>query len=169
MSYASTAATSARGGVTLIGLAQSLRAVARFLGIWVAPVLDLAIRLWIARVFFVSGLTKIADWQSTLFLFEYEYQVPILPVTAAAVLGTAFELVMPVLLVLGLFARLAALPLLAMSLVIQFVLGAANPAYDSVEHFYWMFLLLMIILRGPGPLSIDHLIGRWIDRQTAGR
>jgi hypothetical protein len=45
-----------------------------------------------------------------------------------------------------------------MACVIQFVLGASNPDYDSVEHFYWMFLLAMIVTRGPGPLSVDYLI-----------
>ena len=67
---------------------------------------------------------------------------------------------MPVLLVIGLATRFAAVPLLAMALVIQFVLGASNPAYDHITHYYWMILLTVIIIRGPGPLSIDHLIGR---------
>ena len=127
---------------------------------FVAPVLDLAIRLWMARVFFNSGLVKIMDWDATVFLFQDEYKVPILPPEVAAVFGTTFELGMPVLLVLGLFARLAALPLIVMALVIQFVLGANNPAYDSVEHFYWLFLLATIVVRGPGKLSLDHLIHR---------
>ncbi|MBM3516364.1 MAG: DoxX family protein [Alphaproteobacteria bacterium] len=127
---------------------------------WVAPLVDLAVRLWIARVFFNSGLAKIDDWNSTIFLFELEYQVPILPPAAAATLATIIELGMPVLLILGLFARLAALPLLGMALVIQFVLGASNPAYDHVEHFYWMLLLLIIIVRGAGALSLDRLLAR---------
>ena len=66
---------------------------------------------------------------------------------------------MPVFLVLGLASRLAALPLIGMTLVIQFVL-AADPAYDNVEHFYWLFLLGMIVIRGPGVLSLDYLIKR---------
>ncbi len=125
---------------------------------YAAPVFDLAVRLWIARVFFSSGRVKIADWESTLSLFESEYQVPVLPPELAAVLGTAFELTMPVLLVIGLASRLAALPLVGMACIIQFVLGASNPDYDHVEHFYWLFLLAMIVIRGPGVLSIDHLI-----------
>ena len=122
------------------------------------PVIDLIARIWIARVFFNSGLTKIQDWESTLFLFEYEYAVPILPFEVTAFLAACFELGMPVLLVVGLFSRLAAVPLLTMSLVIQFILGANNAAFDNVEHFYWMILLLMIVLKGPGKISIDHLI-----------
>ena len=134
--------------------ARTTGALARY----VSPVFDLAVRLWMASVFFKSGRTKIADWGATVALFEDEYQVPVLPAEAAAVLGTAFELSMPVLLVLGLSTRFAALPLIAMALVIQFVLGAANPDYDNVQHIYWLFLLGMIVIKGPGPLSLDHLI-----------
>ena len=127
---------------------------------YAAPVLDLAVRLWMARIFFNSGRTKIADWDSTVFLFEEEYKVPLLPPEAAAGLATTFELCMPVLLVLGLATRLAALPLLGMALVIQFALGASDSAYDNIEHYYWMFLSAMIVLRGPGTLSLDHLLGK---------
>jgi putative oxidoreductase len=123
-----------------------------------SPVFDLLVRLWVARVFFLSGRTKIADWDTTLELFREEYRVPLLPVPVAATLGAGFELTMPVFLVLGLGARLAALPLIAMALVIQFVLGQANPDYDNVEHIYWLFLLGMIAIKGAGPLSLDALI-----------
>ena len=119
---------------------------------------DLVVRLFIANVFFKSGLTKIKDWDITVSLFADEYQVPVLPPEVAAALGTTFELSMPVLLVLGLGARLAALPLFGMACVIQFVLGAANPDYDNPMHFYWMFLLGMIAIKGPGPISLDYLI-----------
>jgi len=142
--------------------ATTVRRVVDLVEAWAAPVLQLAIRLWIARVFFNSGLTKIQDWDATLFLFQEEYRVPLLPTPVAALMGTTFELAMPVLLVVGLGTRLAALPLIGMSLIIQFVLGATNPAYDNVEHFYWLFLLLVIAIRGPGALSLDHLLSRWI-------
>lgn len=128
------------------------------LTLYVSPLFDLAVRLFMARVFFRSGLTKLADWDITVSLFADEYKVPLLPPEAAAVLGTTFELGMPVFLVLGLGARLAALPLIGMACIIQFVLGAVNPDYDSVEHFYWLFLLGMIVIKGPGPISLDHLI-----------
>lgn len=137
------------------------------LNAWGAPLLQLAMRLWIARVFFNSGLTKIQDWDTTVLLFESEYQVPLLPPEIAALLGTTFELAMPVLLVMGLMSRLAALPLLGMSLVIQFALGAVNPTYDSVEHFYWMFLLLAIVVHGPGRLSLDHMIRNRLARSPS--
>ena len=131
---------------------------------YATPVLDLGLRIWMAHVFFTSGLQKISDWGSTVFLFDFEYQVPILPPEVAAFLATSFELVMPVLLVVGLMTRLAAVPLLGMALVIQFVLGAANPAYDHLAHYYWMILLVTIVLRGPGMLSLDHLIAKRLDR-----
>ena len=117
---------------------------------------DLAVRLWIGLVFFRSGLQKLDDWESTLFLFEYEYVLPIIPFDWAAYMGTAFELAMPILLFVGLAARLAALPLLGMALTIQFILGANSPAYNDFNHFAWMTFLLVIIARGPGKLSIDH-------------
>ncbi|MBM3513351.1 MAG: DoxX family protein [Alphaproteobacteria bacterium] len=97
-----------------------------------------------------------------MYLFAEEYKVPLLPPEFAAVLGTFNELVMPILLFVGLAARLAALPLIGMTLVIQFVLGAADPAFDKAEHFYWLILLATVVIRGPGILSIDHKIRkRW--------
>lgn len=122
------------------------------------PVLDLIVRIMIGLVFFRSGLQKLQDWESTVFLFAEDYKVPVLAPELAAALGTFNELVMPLLLFVGLAARLAALPLIGMTLVIQFVLGSANPAFDKIEHFYWLILLATIVVRGPGKLSIDHLI-----------
>ncbi|MGF1560887.1 MAG: DoxX family protein [Geminicoccaceae bacterium] len=136
----------------LAGMWRSLRAL---LEDWGFSLVLLWMRLWIAKVFFMSGLTKIRDWENTMMLFQYEYAVPVLPVGTAALLATVFELVMPVLLVIGLFTRFAALPLLAMALVIQFVLGAANPAYNNTEHYYWMMLLLTLICAGAGRISLD--------------
>jgi putative oxidoreductase len=149
----------------LVKAARIYRRAAAALEAYVAPVFDLAVRLWIANIFFTSGRQKIGDWESTLYLFAEEYKVPLLPPEPAAYLATAFELVMPALLVLGLAARLAALPLLAMAVTIQFALGATNPAYDNVQHFYWMFLLALIVVRGPGKLSLDHLICRQLERR----
>jgi putative oxidoreductase len=134
--------------------------VIALVGAFAVPLLLLAMRLWIARVFFLSGLTKIPDWDATLFLFQTDYALPILPPQVAALIGTSCELSMPVLLTIGLFTRLAALPLLGMAMVIQFVLGSHDPAFDSVEHFYWMFLLVSIAVFGPGTLSLDHWIAR---------
>ncbi|PJK28955.1 DoxX family protein [Minwuia thermotolerans] len=124
------------------------------------PLVDLAFRLIMARIFFQSGWLKLNDFENTVFLFQYEYAVPVLPPEIAAYFATFFELAMPVLLVLGFMTRLAALPLLGMALVIQFVLGASNPAYFQWEHYFWMLSLVYIFVRGAGPISLDHLIWR---------
>lgn len=136
---------------------------------YAAPPFDLAVRLTMAPIFFRSGLQKIGDWPATLFLFREEYRLPLLPPDAAALLATATELTMPVLLVLGLATRLAAVPLLAMALVIQFVLGAANPAFSNPQHYFWMLLLAGLILRGGGRLSLDHWLLRVSRRRIGDR
>jgi len=124
-----------------------------------APLVDLGVRLFVASVFFKSGLTKIANWDSTLSLFDNEYAVPLLPPGVAAVLGTGIELGIPVLLVLGLGTRLAALVLFVFNIiaVISYPdLGAAG----LKDHQTWGLLLLVILFHGPGKLSLDHLIDR---------
>jgi putative oxidoreductase len=73
---------------------------------------------------------------------------------------TATEFACPLLLPLGLAARLAALPILAMALVIQFVIGFADPAFHLTEHYYWMFVLAVIVTKAPGRFSPDHLLAR---------
>lgn len=114
----------------------------------------LAIRLTMAQIFWASGMVKIQSWDSTLALFEYEYQVPILPPEIAAYLATAVELSCPVLLAIGLATRLTTIPLLVMTAVIQFTYQA------HMEHTYWALLLGTLLLIGPGRLSLDHLIRR---------
>jgi len=123
-----------------------------------APIVDLLIRIALFRVFFWSGLVKIHDWGATLQLFQYEYMVPLLPPNIAAVLAAASELGASSLILIGLFSRLAAVPLLCLAMVIQFALGAVNPAYNQLEHYLWMVLLLNVITRGPGLLSVDGVL-----------
>lgn len=128
---------------------------------WLSPPLLLAIRLWMAEIFFSSGLLKIQDMNAAVFLFTEVHPVPFLPPLLAAWLATAVELMASTLLAVGLLARLAALPMLAMTLVIQFVVGAADPAFYVIEHYYWMMLLCTVIVFGPGALSLD----RWLVRR----
>lgn len=123
------------------------------------PVGDLAIRGWVAYAFWVSGLTKIQTWDSTLYLFEYEYSVPLLPSDVAAYLGSAVELVFPVLLAFGLLGRFAALALFLFNIVAVLSypdLGAAG----LEQHRNWGIMLLVCLLHGPGKLSLDNWIGR---------
>ena len=124
-----------------------------------APLVDLALRLFVAAVFFKSGLTKIASWDATLSLFENEYAVPLLPPEAAALLGTGVELFFPVLLVLGLGTRFAAGVLFVFNAVAVLSypdLGAAG----LKDHQTWGLLLLVTLTHGAGALSLDGLLQR---------
>ncbi len=116
--------------------------------------LKLLLRLGIASVFFKSGLVKLASWQSTVMLFEMEYRVPVVGPETAAVIAAIFELGMPPLLALGLFTRLAALPLLGMTAVIEIFVYPLNWS----EHLIWASILLFLVCRGPGGLSLDHFL-----------
>lgn len=128
------------------------------------PAAQLAARLYVAKVFFLSGLTKIRDWETTLALFTDEYQVPLLPPELAAPLGTAGELVLPVLLVLGLGGRLAAAGLFVVNLVA--VLSLAEIAEAALQqHVFWGSLLLGLVLWGPGRWSVDAFVWRGGRRQ----
>lgn len=143
------------------GLPARAEQVATMAEDWLSPLLLLAMRLWMAEIFFSSGLLKIQDMNAAVFLFTEVHPVPFLPPPLAAWLATAVELVASTLLAVGLLARLAALPMLAMTLVIQFVVGAADPAFHVIEHDYWMMLLGTVIVFGPGALSLD----RWLVRR----
>ena len=116
--------------------------------------LQLLFRFSIAAVFWNSGLTKIASWQTTIALFRDEYKVPVLPPELAAALAASVELTCPVLLVLGFASRLATLPMLGMTFVIETFVYPQ----DWIEHLGWASFLIFILTRGPGPLSLDHLI-----------
>lgn len=125
---------------------------------WLSPIADLGIRLWVGYwVFWRSGQTKIANWDSTLFLFEDFYQVPLLSPEIAAYLGTAVELSMPVLLVLGLATRFSAAVLFVFNIVAVLSLPELR-AVDVQNHALWGLMLLVTLFHGPGKLSIDHLI-----------
>lgn len=125
------------------------------------PLAQLAARLYVARVFFLSGLTKIRDWETTLALFQDEYHVPLLPPDLAAVMGTAGELGLPVLLALGLGGRFAAAGLSVVNLVA--VLSLADiPEPALQQHVFWGSLLIGLLLWGPGRLSVDAVLKRRI-------
>lgn len=123
----------------------------------VQSVLTLLARLYVAWVFFASGLTKIRDWESTLLLFEYEYSVPLLNFELAAYLGTAGELVLPVLLAIGLLTRFSALGLTIVNIVAVLSLEEIAPAAYNL-HVIWGLLLLQVVVWGAGKLSVDQLI-----------
>ncbi len=133
---------------------------------FLSPAIDLVIRVWVANVFWKAGLTKIASWDSTVALFTYEYQVPLLPPELAATLGSAVELSMPVLLVLGLGTRFSA----AILFVFNIIAVISYPDLNEVglkDHQYWGLLLLVPLLHGPGKISIDHFVrSRFMNART---
>ena len=115
------------------------------------------LRVAVATVFWSSAMTHVANWQTTLELFETEYALPFMAPNLAAYLAAAIELVTPPLLVLGLATRMAAAAiLLGMTGVIEvFVYPQAWPT-----HIQWAAMLLVLLCRGPGRLSLDWLIRR---------
>ncbi|MGQ3051763.1 MAG: DoxX family protein [Roseateles sp.] len=119
----------------------------------------LGARLYVAQVFFLSGLTKLRDWSSTLALFNDIYQVPLLPPALAAYLGTAGELVLPVLLVLGLAGRFAGAGLFVVNLmaVLSLMPDDLTPAAVA-QHQLWGVLALAVALWGAGRWSVDRFI-----------
>ena len=128
------------------------------------PVFDLAIRLYVAQVFFRSGLLKLQSWDSTLSLFANEYAVPLLPPELAAYLGTAAELCLPPLLALGIAGRFTAAALFVFNIV-------AATSYPDIsdagikDHILWGALLAVTFFHGPGKLSVDHLFKRRLANQ----
>ena len=122
------------------------------------PLAALAARVYLAQVFFLSGLTKIRDWETTLLLFTEEYRVPLLSPQLAAISGTAGELVLPVLLLLGLAGRFSALGLSVVNLVAVISLAEIAPAALQ-QHITWGVLLAALAIYGVGRWSVDCL---WI-------
>jgi putative oxidoreductase len=122
------------------------------------PLFALAIRLYVARVFLLSGLTKTHDWNTTIALFENEYRVPCCRRPPPR-LGTATELGLPILLILGLGSRFAALALFAFDIVVVISYPDLSDA-GLKDHTLWGALLLVTFFHGPGKWSLDYLFGR---------
>jgi putative oxidoreductase len=126
-------------------------------------VLAIPLRLAVAEVFWASGTTKLADWGATLQLFEDEYKLPLLPPDLAAHIGASIELSTPILLLLGLATRPAALVLLGMTTIIEvFVYPQAWPT-----HIQWAAMLLVLLCRGAGSLSVDYWLWRRFGQSAA--
>ena len=121
----------------------------------VAPLANLAARIYMGySIFFVSGLAKFDDFEGTIELFEEDWVIPLIPAEPAAYLATAGELVLPVLLILGLFTRMGALGLLVMTIVIQ------TFAIQDPQHYIWMLVLGLLLGYGGNKISLDHLLFR---------
>ena len=148
----------------MIGTKTSL--IQQTLGLWrhltaaldaLQPLAALLARIYIAQVFFLSGLTKLRDWETTIALFTDEYKVPLLSPAVAAAAGTTGELVLPILLVLGLGSRFSALGLFVVNAVAVISLAEIAPAALQ-QHVFWGSLLAGLAIYGLGPWSLDRFI-----------
>jgi putative oxidoreductase len=128
-------------------------------------IIQLAGRIGVGATFFKAGLLKYQSWEFTVRLFQEEYRVPLLDPAVAARIAMVQELTIPILLFLGLATRIATLPLLGMIAVIQtFVYPNA---YN--EHLVWGSILLLLLTRGPGVFSVDHLIDQYAKKRPRRR
>ena len=128
------------------------------LGRFPLSILQLGMRVGVGMVFFNAGLLKYNSFEFAVKLFEDEYKVPVLDPTLAARLAMYNELTVPVFLFLGLATRIATLPLLGMISVIQiFVYPNAWP-----DHVLWGSILIFLLTRGAGALSLDHVVERYL-------
>jgi len=129
---------------------------------WLESPLLLAMRCFVAWQFLKSGWLKISNWETTLYLFQDEYHVPLLSPALAAVAGTAGELVFPTLLVAGLLGRYAAVGLSAVNVlaVISYAHVLLGEGFEAAlgQHYLWGSLLLVVAVFGPGRWSVDALL-----------
>ncbi len=136
----------------LCRFSQSILRVFDALSPHVSALISLAMRIWLGLIFWKSGLTKIVNWETTLFLYEEEYQVPFLPPDVAAYLSTGAELILPLMLLAGFGTRIAATGLLIMTAVIQLTYDANH------QHIVWGLVALALILQGAGHYSVDFFL-----------
>ena len=137
----------------LFARAETLFAMRDYMLLW--------LRFWVAHIFYASGRTKVADGfltpsDSAFTLFEYEYDLPLLPPELAATLSVYAETFLPLLLMLGLLSRLSGLGLIGMTLVIQIFVYPSH----FTEHATWLAALLPVVMLGGGKISLDHLLFR---------
>ena len=131
---------------------------------YLMPLYDLGLRLYLADVFFKSGLTKIKSWDSTLYLFSEEYNVPLLNPEVAAWMATSAELGLSVLLVLGLFGRFAAAGLFILNMVAALSYAGLSEAGIN-QHISWGLLLAVMLILSRGKWSLDTWLERYLSRQ----
>lgn len=142
-----------------------MKIVSRLLGrldevaVALQPLFALAVRLYLFRVFFLSGLTKLRSWDSTLYLFSNEYHVPVLPPAVAAVMGAGGELIFPVLLLLGWQGRFAAAGLFFVNLVAVLSYPGLEPVMIK-DHILWAVLIAYLFVHGVGRWSLQGIVRR---------
>jgi putative oxidoreductase len=140
-------------------IVRSANGLAERAAAWLATPLLFAFRWYVAWQFLKSGWLKLSDWDSTLYLFQDEYHVPLLPPALAAVAGTAGEIVFPLLLIAGLGTRFAALGLSAVNVmaVVSYAHVLFGEGFEAAlgQHSLWGTLLLVVLVFGPGRWSLD--------------
>lgn len=141
-------------GVAATARSAMIRAIVETLSAFPQSLLQLLMRIAIMPVFWRSGWAKAENMEQAIDLFRDEYRLPILPAGLAAYLGTAVELTAPALILAGFATRLATLPLIALTLTIQFLVYPVS----YPDHLLWFAILVFILTRGPGPISIDALL-----------
>jgi putative oxidoreductase len=131
------------------------------------PLFLLALRVYVSWQFLKSGWLKLQDWETTQFLFQEEYHVPLLPPNLAAVVGTAGEIAFPLLLIVGLVGRYSALGLSAVNAmaVVAYAHVLMSEGFEAAlgQHYLWGLMLVTLMVFGPGRLSVDAAL----DRRTA--
>jgi len=152
----------------LLNLTATHAALGRFLDHF-RSLLLLGTRFYVGWQFWKSGWLKVSSWGSTLDLFRTEYHVPVLPPEIAAVTGASGEIFFPALLFLGLFGRVGALgaSFVNVMAVISYrqVLLAEGSEAALAQHILWGFMLLVLIVFGPGRIAVDS----WLERRNAAR
>lgn len=126
---------------------------------FLTPLVDVGIRFYVGQIFLRSGWLKFQNflndnWETTVALYRDIFPVPGLKPEIAAILGTSGELVLPIMLIAGLFTRLAAFGIFLMAFLINLTFK------DMPEHYYWMFLMATLIARGGGMISLDNLVAK---------
>lgn len=121
------------------------------------PLVDLGLRFYVGRIFFHAGYEKLQNYlngnaEATISLFRDKHPIPGLTPEIAAYLGTGAELVLPILLIFGIFTRWAAFALIVITLVIEFTYNS------SLDHTIWVLMLAVVWTHGPGKLSFDRLL-----------
>lgn len=153
--------------ITWIGM-KIVRPIIKLLDTLV-PLMNVGARVWVSWIFFTAGISKIVAWQTTILLFQYEYNVPFMSPVAAAIMGTAAELILPVLLVIGFGGRIVISIFFIYNLVCMIsypFLWTADGAAGLAEHINWGILLGLLMCYGPSKLSLDHVILRWHINKT---
>ena len=147
-----------------------------WLATWLGSVTLLSMRIWVALAFWQAGFVKLASPETTRYLFENMYHVPLLSPDFAAVLGAWIELVVPWFIGLGLLSR----PFALFLFIYNVIAFASYPALwphgfwhglfgtaAFADHKIWGLMLMAVIAWGPGKLSLDTLAG-WIYRRWHG-